>query len=110
VLLTSRSPAGDRVGPTVEHRLATGIHRSVIELSTVRFCRSPRPADPRLGNDRHPRGERFSHHQGVAMNAPEKEPTQHKPGSVEARRLVAAVGAWACIGVAVIAAVVFLLS
>jgi hypothetical protein len=43
------------------------------------------------------------------MNAPEKEPTQHKPGSVEARRLVAAVGAWACIGVAVIAAVVFLL-
>ena len=44
------------------------------------------------------------------MNAPEKEPTGHKPGSVEARRLAAAVGAWACIGVAVIAAVLFFLS
>ncbi len=44
------------------------------------------------------------------MNAPEKEPTEHKPGSVEAKRLAAAVGAWACIGVAVIAAVLFFLS
>jgi hypothetical protein len=39
------------------------------------------------------------------MNAPEKEPTQHKPGSVEARRrAIAVIGAWACIGVAAIAA------
>jgi hypothetical protein len=43
------------------------------------------------------------------MNAPEKEPTEHKPGSAEARRLIAAVAAWACIGVAVIAAALFLL-
>ncbi len=44
------------------------------------------------------------------MNAPEKEPTEHKPGSAEGRRpTIAAVGAWACIGVAAIAAALFLL-
>jgi hypothetical protein len=35
------------------------------------------------------------------MNAAHKESTDRKPGSAEARsRAVAAVGAWACIGVA----------
>jgi hypothetical protein len=43
------------------------------------------------------------------MNAPEKEPTEHKPGSVQAKRLAAAVVACACIGVAAIAAALFLL-
>jgi hypothetical protein len=44
------------------------------------------------------------------MNPPEKEPTDRKPGSAEARRLIAVIGAWACIGVAAIAAALFLLS
>jgi len=44
------------------------------------------------------------------MNAPDKEPTESTTGSAEARRLaVALIGAGACIGVAVIAAVLFLL-
>jgi hypothetical protein len=39
------------------------------------------------------------------MNAPEKQPTEHKPGSAEAKdRAIAIIGAWACIGVAAIAA------
>ena len=42
---------------------------------------------------------------------PDKEPTEPTTGSVEAKRLaIALVGAWACIGVAVIAAVLFFLS
>jgi hypothetical protein len=44
------------------------------------------------------------------MNAPPKEPTEHKPGSAEANRLtIAVIGAWACIGVAAIAAALFFL-
>jgi hypothetical protein len=43
------------------------------------------------------------------MNPPEKEPAQPQTSSAEARRLIAAVAAWACIGVAVIAAALFLL-
>jgi hypothetical protein len=44
------------------------------------------------------------------MNPPEKEPTERKPGSAEAKRLAfAVIGAWACIGVAVIAAALLLL-
>jgi hypothetical protein len=44
------------------------------------------------------------------MNASHREPIEHKPGSTEARRpTIAAVGAWACIGVAAIATAVFLL-
>jgi hypothetical protein len=43
------------------------------------------------------------------MNAPEKEPTQTTTGSEARRHAVAAISAWACIGVAVIvAALVFL--
>jgi hypothetical protein len=37
------------------------------------------------------------------MSPPDKEPTEHKPGSAEANRL-AVIGAGACIGVAAIAA------
>jgi hypothetical protein len=45
------------------------------------------------------------------MNAPDKEPTEPTTGSGEARRLaIALISAWACIGVAVIAAVLFFLS
>jgi hypothetical protein len=44
------------------------------------------------------------------MNAPEKEPTQTTTGSETRRRTVALIGAWACIGVAAIAAALFLLS
>jgi hypothetical protein len=44
------------------------------------------------------------------MNAPHKEPIQHKPGAPEVRRpTIAAIGAWACIGMAAIAAALFLL-
>lgn len=42
---------------------------------------------------------------------PDKEPTEPTAGSAEAKRLaIALIGAWACIGVAVIAAVLFFLS
>ena len=45
------------------------------------------------------------------MKPPEQQPTEHKRGSAQARRLpIAAVGAWACVGVAVIAAALFFLS
>jgi hypothetical protein len=45
------------------------------------------------------------------MNAPEQQPTQHKPGSAEAKdRAIAIIGAGACIAVAVIAAALLLLS
>jgi hypothetical protein len=44
------------------------------------------------------------------MNATQKPPTEHKPGSAEAKdRAIAIIAAWACIGVAAIAAAVFLL-
>jgi hypothetical protein len=44
------------------------------------------------------------------MNAPQQQPTEHKPGSAEARdRAIAIIAAWACIGVAAIAAAVLLL-
>jgi hypothetical protein len=44
------------------------------------------------------------------MNAPQKQPTGHKPRSAEAKdRATAIIAAWACIGVAAIAAAVFLL-
>jgi hypothetical protein len=44
------------------------------------------------------------------MNAPEKGSTEHTTGSAEAKRLpVAVISAWACIGVAAIAAALFLL-
>jgi hypothetical protein len=44
------------------------------------------------------------------MNPPDKEPTEPRTER-EARRLtVAVIGAWACIGVAVIAAALFFLS
>jgi hypothetical protein len=44
------------------------------------------------------------------MNAPQKQPTEHKPGSAEAKdRVIAIIAAGACIGVAAIAAAVFLL-
>jgi hypothetical protein len=39
------------------------------------------------------------------MNAPEKEPTEPQTSSAEARRrAIAVIGAWACIGLAAIAA------
>ncbi len=42
---------------------------------------------------------------------PDKEPTEPTTGSAEPKRLaIALIGAWACIGVAVIATVLFLLS
>ena len=44
------------------------------------------------------------------MNAPEKEPSERTTGSEARRHTVAVIGAWACIGVAVIAAALFLLS
>jgi hypothetical protein len=51
----------------------------------------------------------MSNAKGVAMNAPEKEPTQPTTGSEARRPTVAVISAWACIGVAVIvAALVFL--
>ena len=51
----------------------------------------------------------MSHAKGVAMNAPEKEPTTPTTGSAARRHAVAVISAWACIGVAVIvAALVFL--
>ena len=44
------------------------------------------------------------------MNAPQKQPTEHKPGSAEAKdRAIAIIAAWACIAVAAIAVVVWLL-
>jgi hypothetical protein len=44
------------------------------------------------------------------MNAPQKQPTEHRSGSAEAKdRAIATIAAWACIGVAAIAAAVFLL-
>ncbi len=51
----------------------------------------------------------MSNAKGVAMNAPEKEPTKTTTGSEARRHTVAVISAWACIGVAVIvAALVFL--
>jgi len=45
------------------------------------------------------------------MNPPEKEPTETTTGSAEANnRAIAVIGAWACIGVAAIAAALFFLS
>jgi hypothetical protein len=44
------------------------------------------------------------------MNAPEKEPTERTTGSEPRRLTVALIGAWACIGVAAIAAALFFLS
>jgi hypothetical protein len=42
---------------------------------------------------------------------PDKEPTEPTTGSAESKRLaIALIGAWACIGVAVIAAVLIFLS
>jgi hypothetical protein len=44
------------------------------------------------------------------MKAPQKQPTEHKPGSAKVKdRAIAIIAAWACIGVAAIAAAVFLL-
>jgi hypothetical protein len=43
------------------------------------------------------------------MNGPEKQPTQPTKGSEARRRTVAVIGAWACIGVAVIAAALIFL-
>jgi hypothetical protein len=37
--------------------IVSGIHRPVIEVSTGRWCRSPRPADPRPASAYHPRHE-----------------------------------------------------
>jgi hypothetical protein len=44
------------------------------------------------------------------MHAPRKEPTQPTTGSEPRRPTVAVISAWACIGVAVIAAALFFLS
>jgi hypothetical protein len=53
----------------------------------------------------------MSNAKGVAMNAPEKEPTEPTTGSAEAKRLaITLIGAWACIGVAVIVAALIFLS
>jgi hypothetical protein len=38
------------------------------------------------------------------MNAPEKEPTETTTGSEARRRAIAVISAWACIGLAAIAA------
>jgi hypothetical protein len=46
---------------------------------------------------------------GVAMNVPEKEPTQTSTGSGGRRDTVAVIAAWACIGVAAIAAALLFL-
>ena len=43
------------------------------------------------------------------MNPPDKDPTEPTTGP-EAKRLTVVIGAWACIGVAVIAAALFFLS
>jgi hypothetical protein len=51
-----------------------------------------------------------SNGKGVAMNAPEKEPTQTTTGSEARRHTVAVISAWACIGVAVIVAALIFLS
>jgi hypothetical protein len=40
------------------------------------------------------------------MNAPEKEPTQTTTGSEARRHTIAVISAWACLGVAVIVAVI----
>jgi hypothetical protein len=44
------------------------------------------------------------------MDAPDKEPTQPTTGSEPRRPTVAVISAWACIGVAVIAAALIFLS
>jgi hypothetical protein len=47
---------------------------------------------------------------GVAMNPPERESTEPTTRSAEAKdRAIAVIGAWACIGVAVIAAALLFL-
>jgi hypothetical protein len=47
---------------------------------------------------------------GVAMNAPEQEPTERRAGSLEAKRLaIAVLSAGACIAVAAIAVALWLL-
>ena len=51
----------------------------------------------------------MSNAKGVAMNAPEKEPTEPTTGSEARRHTVAVIAAWACIGVAVIAAALLFL-
>src|SRR5215218_3592419 len=51
------SRPGGRIRPTVDHQLATGIHRPVTGVSTGRWCRSPLPADPSPSSARHPCGE-----------------------------------------------------
>ena len=51
----------------------------------------------------------MSNAEGVAVNAPEKEPTEPTTGSEARRRTVAVIGAWACIGVAAIAAALLFL-
>jgi hypothetical protein len=48
--------------------------------------------------------------EGIAMNAPDKGSTEPQTSSAEARRrAIAVIGAWACIGVAAIAAALFFL-
>jgi hypothetical protein len=47
---------------------------------------------------------------GVAMNAPDKEPTEPTTRSAARRPTVAVISAWACIGVAVIVAALIFLS
>jgi hypothetical protein len=55
-----------------------------------------RPTEPTAG--------RLQPETGVAMNAPDTGPPEHKSGSAETRRLVIAViSAGACVGVAAIA-------
>jgi hypothetical protein len=44
------------------------------------------------------------------MNPPDKEPTEPTTGSAARRPTVAVISAWACIGVAVIVAVLIFLS
>jgi hypothetical protein len=44
------------------------------------------------------------------MNAPEKEPTEPTTGSEARRHTITLISAWACIGVAVIAAALLFLS
>jgi hypothetical protein len=69
-------------------------------------------ADDQAGIDRFTgQAVGMSNAKGVAMNAPEKEPTERSTGSAEAKdRAIAVIAAWACVGVAALAAALIFLS
>jgi hypothetical protein len=80
------SRPGGRIRPTVEHQLARGIHRPVIEVSTGRWCRSPRPADPSPASARHPPGEDARQQEQAHDPSQIDRPSEQTAAMVQARK------------------------